>query len=129
MFNDGSASMDDLKYLKDPTSDFNRDFTMADRQYEIIALAINEFEKDLDDNSEVALNLTHFNQNITMSVTDLGYSNPSLIHYYGYVNDQYSELIQHVSQINFLLTSRPKSDPTKPPRRIGYKIISLSEDD
>lgn len=129
MYFDSSASMDDLKYLKDLTSDFNRDFTMADRQYEIIAKAITNYEKELDENSEVALNLTHFNQNIVMKVTDLVYSNPSLIHYYGYINDQYSELIQHISQINFLLTSRPKADPSKPPRRIGYKLTNLSEDD
>lgn len=124
MFFDDSASMDDLKHLKE----IGRDHTLADRQYEIIAEAITNYEKELDENSEVALNLTHFNQNIVMRITELGYSNPSLIHYYGFVNDQYSELIQHVSQINFLLTSSPKSDPAKPRKPVGFRPINPAED-
>ncbi len=96
------------------------DPTMADRQYEVIMKHINDFENQLDDEHEVALKLTSFGQNILLNVTDIGYSNPSLIHYYGYVNGNYSELIQHISQINFLLTSVTKDDPNRKTRRIGF---------
>lgn len=99
-----------------------RNYHLADYQYEIIVNEIKDFEEHLDDNHEVALNLTNFGQNIIMNVTDIGYSNPSLIHYYGYVNGKYSQLIQHVSQINFLLTSVDKEDPSKPARRIGFNL-------
>lgn len=55
---------------------------------------------------------------MVMQVTEIGYHNPSLIFFYGYVDGQFSQLIQNVSQLNFLLTVLPKSDPDKPPNRI-----------
>lgn len=100
--------------------DMLRDFSNADRQYEIIKQSIQEFEKDLDEESEVAVHLAAFGQSILMQVTELGYSNPSLIHFYGYVNGAKSELIQHVNQLSFLLTAVPKTNPDRPARRIGF---------
>lgn len=41
----------------------------------------------------------------------------------GYVNGRMSTLIQHVSQLNFLLTSVPK-EPDKPKRKIGFSTSS-----
>ncbi len=83
--------------------------------------SIYDFEQYLDKDKEVALYLTNFGESVLMHITDIGYSNPSLIHYFGYVNGNYAELIQHVSQINFLITSAPKLDDEKPARRIGFK--------
>lgn len=37
----------------------------------------------------------------------------------GYVNGKFSTLIQHVSQLNFLLTSIEK-EPDRPKRTIGF---------
>lgn len=97
-----------------------RDPKLADYQHKIIMDDIAKFEENLNPDEEVALYLTSFGQNIIMNVTFIGYSNPSLIRYCGYVNGVYSELIQHISQINFLLTSTKIDDPEKPPRRIGF---------
>lgn len=97
-----------------------RNYQLADYQYEVIMDAIKDFESELDDSLEVALHLAAFGQSIVMQVTSLGYSNPSLIHFYGYVNGSNSHLIQHVSQLSFLMTAVPKSDPDKPARRIGF---------
>lgn len=97
-----------------------RDYKLADNQYEILMKEIKDFESDLDENEEVALHLTSFGQSLLMHVTDIGYHNPSLVFFYGYVNNQKSQLIQHVSQLSFLLTTIPKADPNKPPRRIGF---------
>lgn len=104
------------------------DFHLADYQYEIIMKSIADFESELDDNQEIAIMLASFGQSILMRVTDIGYSNPSLIHFYGYVNEQKSELIQHVSQLSFLLTAVQKADSDRPARRIGF-TINESEDD
>lgn len=93
---------------------------LADYQYDILKKSIAEFENGLNDEQEVALQLASFGQSVVMQVTDIGYSNPSLIHFYGYVNGARAELIQHLSQLSFLLTVVPKSDPEKPARRIGF---------
>lgn len=97
-----------------------RNYNLADYSYEVILERIKEFEDDLDDEHEIALRLASFGQSITLSVTDIGYSNPSTLVFYGYVGDQPATLIQHVSQLNFLLLAVKKSDPEKPPRRIGF---------
>lgn len=92
----------------------------ADLEYEVIMHRIKEFENGLDNEHEAALQLASFGQSITMAVTDIGYSNPNTIVFYGLVNGQKATLIQHVSQLNFLLLSVPKADPKNPPRRIGF---------
>lgn len=97
-----------------------RDYDTADWQYEKICEEIKEFQDELDDEHEVALMLTNFGQSIVMNVTSLGYQNPCLIYYYGDVNGNHCQLIQHVSQISFLLMAVKRSDPNKPARRIGF---------
>ena len=81
---------------------------------------IKDFEETLSDNEEVALMLASFGQSIVLAVEDIGFYNPSQLRFYGKVNGKDSVLIQHVSQLNLLLTSTPKAIPDKPPRRIGF---------
>ena len=45
-------------------ADLKHDYTLADTQYEIIMEQISEFEKNLDDEHEVALKLCNFGQSI-----------------------------------------------------------------
>ena len=116
-----------LRTPKPYTSSFDiksllRDHNMADYAYEVILRRIKEFQDELDDNHEVALQLASFGQSITLSVTSIGYSNPSTLVFYGYVNGHPATLIQHMTQLNFSLLSVPKQDPGKPPRRIGFEL-------
>jgi len=97
-----------------------RNYNLADYSYEVIMKRIKEFEDELDDEHEVSVKLASFGQSITMAVTDIGYSNPSTLVFYGLVGGQRATLIQHMSQLNFLLLATPKEDPQKPPRRIGF---------
>ena len=97
-----------------------RNYDLADYTYEVIMKQIKAFEDDLDENHEVALKLTSFGQSLTLNVTDVGYANPNTLIFYGYVGDQFATLVQHKSQLNFLLLAVPKADPEKPPRRIGF---------
>ena len=100
--------------------EITRNYSMADYTYEIIMEQIKNFENDLDDNHEVSLLLTSFGQSITLAVTNIGYFNPTTLIFYGFVKGQRATLIQHISQLNFLLLAVEKSDPAKPPRRIGF---------
>lgn len=97
-----------------------RNYNLADYSYEIIMDRIKEFEDTLDSEHEVAVKLSSFGQSITMAVTDIGYSNPSTLVFYGFVQGQPATLIQHMSQLNFLLLAIPKADPSKPAHRIGF---------
>lgn len=104
-----------------------RNYQLADYQYELLRDYIKQFQDELDDNHEIALQLASFGQSIVLNVTHIGYSNPSIIDFYGYYNGNKAHLIQHINQLNFLLLSVPKADPKKPARRIGFDINSSDE--
>lgn len=97
-----------------------KNYQMADYSYEVVMDRIKEFQSTLDNDHEVGIMLASFGTNITMVVEDIGYSNPSTLVFYGFVSDKPATLIQHMSQLNFLLLAIPKSDPEQPPRRIGF---------
>ena len=97
-----------------------RDYDMADWKYEKIMEQIHDFEETLDAEHEIALKLASFGSSITMIVTDISYQNPDLLYFYGFVNGKDAQLIQHINQLNFLLTSVEREDKSKPARRIGF---------
>lgn len=107
-----------------PKTAKDRDYSLADYSYDVLVERIKEFEERLDDDHETAVKLTSFGQTVTLSVTNIGYSNPSTLIFSGYVGGQPATLIQHMSQLNFLLFAAKKSDPEKPPRRIGFAAPS-----
>ena len=57
-----------------------------------------------------------------MIVTSIGYQNPDMLYFYGFINGKDAQLIQHINQLNFLITSVERKDKSKPPRRIGFTI-------
>lgn len=91
----------------------------SDTQFEIIKKYITEYEKTLDSEHEVAVWLTNFGQSILMQVTNITYEESVLLVFKGYVNGKMSTLIQHINQLNFLLTSVEK-EPDRPKRKIGF---------
>ena len=122
---DLSAAIPNFKITPPSVSNIDlRNYQLADYQYELLCKQIQNFQNALDDNHEVGLQLASFGQSITLSVVKLGYSNPCLIHFYGYIDNNKAHLIQHVTQLNFLLVAVPKSDPDKPARRIGFDTNS-----
>ena len=81
-----------------------------------------EFDSKLDDDKRVAVRLVSFGQSVTFVVNGLGYCNPSLIRFFGTMPDGSPvELIQHVSQISFLLTTSLRDNPEEPKQQIGFK--------
>lgn len=91
----------------------------SDTQFEIIRKYILNFQAALDPEHDVALLLTNFGQSVLMEVTEIGYEESVLLVFRGYVNGRMSTLIQHISQLNFLITSVPKSTE-QPKRKIGF---------
>ena len=104
-----------------------RNYNLADYTYEIIMDEIKQFEESLDDDHEVALRLTSFGQSILMSVTDIRYANPSTLIFDGLVDGQSATLVQHVSQLSFLLWAVRKTEPEKPAKRIAIGFHAPSE--
>lgn len=104
-----------------------RDYNMADWKFEKLIEQIKDFEEGLDDDHEVALKLASFGSAIMMYVVTIGYQNPDMLYFYGFVNGQPAQLIQHMSQLNFLITSVEKIDKDKPARRIGFALPTLEK--
>ena len=93
----------------------------ADSQFEILKKYITAFEAGLDDEHEVGVMLTNFGQPILMSVTNITYEESVLMVFKGFVNGREATLIQHINQLNFLLTTVEK-EPDRPKRKIGFSV-------
>ncbi len=89
--------------------------------YEQLVEDIKNFDNSLDDEYEVGVKLITYGNTYQFYLTDLGYHNPYLIFFYGELPDGSPiQLIQHVSQINFVLIKLKKLEPEKPKRKIGF---------
>lgn len=97
-----------------------RNFNFVDWKYEKIKEQIEEFQSDLSEDTDVCVSLASFGTSMIMQVEDIGYQNPDLLYFYGYINGNKAQLIQHASQLNFALIAVKKEDTTRPPRRIGF---------
>lgn len=94
---------------------------LASEFHDRLVQMINKFDEELDQDHEVGMRLVTFGQSITFHVEDIGYWNPSLIRFYGKLeNGSPVELIQHVSQISFLLMAVKRLNPEQPKRKIGF---------
>ena len=99
-----------------------RNYSLADWKYEKIKEQIEEFQEKLSDDVDVCVALASFGTSMIMQVTDIGYQNPDLLYFYGYINGNETQLIQHISQLNFVLMAMKKEEPERPPRRIGFVV-------
>lgn len=106
-----------------------RDYNLADWKYEKLMEQIIEFQRDLPDTVDVCVQLASFGQSMIMIVDEIGYQNPDLLYFYGTINGNEAQLIQHASQLNFLLMTMPKPEPQSNPRRIGFVLDKEDEDD
>ena len=95
--------------------------TNSSSQFEILKDYIQEFESSLDSEHEVGMLLTSFGTSVLLNVTYISYESPSLMIFKGSFQGSKATLIQHVSQLNFLLTSI-KKDADRPKHKIGFAI-------
>ena len=82
---------------------------------------IQRYQTNLPDEEDVAMMLVQFGQSTTILVKGIGYSGYNLVCFHGEDTEgKPLELIQHVQQLNFLLTVVPKPVPEVPKRQIGF---------
>jgi hypothetical protein len=98
----------------------------AEAMFHQLAKQIAEFEEQLDDTEEVGARLVSGPNNTTFHVTGVEYKGRELIVFHG-LNEHGKtiRLLQHVAQINLLLTALPKE--TEKPRRIGFTMLKEAE--
>ena len=99
-----------------------RAYNYADFKYEKIKEEIEQFQNSLTDEFDVMVQMSTVGKEIIMLVEDISYQNPYLLYYYGKINGQEAQFIQHQSQLNFLLLACKKDDPKKKPHRIGFVL-------
>lgn len=82
---------------------------------------VQRYQANLPDDQDVAMMLTQFNESVQVLVKGIGYSGYNLVCFHGEDNNgKPLELIQHVQQLNFLLTVVSKPEPETPKRQIGF---------
>lgn len=95
--------------------------------YERLGLYIKNFEERLDADQEMAIALTGGSAGV-LRIEGIGYFAPDILTFYGRdESGARTQLIQHVSQLNFMLTALPKEKPTEEPRRIGFRLVADME--
>lgn len=81
------------------------------------------YQSKLSDIKDVAISIVKFNESITIFVDSIGYIGYNLVRFGGKDSSgKPLELIQHVSQLNFLLMVVPKPSPEVPKRKIGFVL-------
>lgn len=114
-----TTSISKFPKLETATVDSPLRHMFVEEQYAFLKKYIQEYEEALDSEHEVGIMMTNFGQAIVMLIEEITYEKPVLLIFKGYVNGKRSTLIQHMNQLNFLLTSLDKVDE-KPKKRIGF---------
>ncbi|MEX0283042.1 MAG: DUF6173 family protein [Paracoccaceae bacterium] len=97
--------------------------------YERMIIYIQNFEKQLDGEHEVAMGFAGSEAGV-LRIEGMGYFDPDIITFYGM--DQTggrTQLVQHVSQLSVLLRAIPKQDTSAEPNRIGFRLAAELQQD
>ena len=92
--------------------------------YERLILYIQNFEKQLDGDHEVAIGLTGGELGV-LRIEGMGYFDPDIVTFYGMDGaGARTQLIQHVTQLNVMLRAMPKRAGQSEPSRIGFRLAA-----
>ncbi|MBN8553711.1 MAG: hypothetical protein J0L52_12550 [Caulobacterales bacterium] len=110
---DASGLADGLRMRENP----------AEWAFVRLSRLIQDFEKQLDEDSEVGATIASGPGDAAFTIRDLGFWGPDFILFMG-VNaaGRPIRLVQHYTQVNVLLGALPKEKPQEPPRRIGFAL-------
>lgn len=102
--------------------------SQAEIMFENIVERIQKFEASLPNELQAAGNIVN-GPGVTFLINKVAYMEPNIILFSGLLPDGASvELVQHISQLNLLLTALPrKDDISKPRRKIGFQPVDQSE--
>ncbi|MGJ8610482.1 MAG: DUF6173 family protein [Octadecabacter sp.] len=92
--------------------------------YERLVLYIQNFEKQLDDEHEVAMGFAGDSTGV-IKIEGMGYYDPDIITFYGSdPSGAKTQLIQHVSQLSVKLRATQKPTEAVDPERIGFRLAA-----
>lgn len=98
------------------------DKSPAEWAYERLILYIQNFEKQLDEEHEVAMGFVGGEAGV-LRIEGLGFFDPDIVTFYGTdAEGARTQLIQHVSQLSVILRAFPKEKPQDEARRIGFRL-------
>lgn len=100
----------------------------AEWAYQRLILYIQNFEKMLEKEEEIAMGFTDTGGGF-LRIEGLGHFDPDIVTFYG--TDQTGakvQLVQHVSQLNVLLRAMPKQNEAEEPRRIGFRLAKALDE-
>lgn len=101
----------------------------AEWAYERMILYIQNFEKTLDNEHEVAMGFVGSDAG-GLRIEGMGYFDPDIVTFYGSdPRGTKTQLVQHVSQLSVLLRALPKQVPQAAPERIGFRLAAALDDD
>ncbi|WP_108484808.1 DUF6173 family protein [Oceaniglobus ichthyenteri] len=100
----------------------------AEWAYQRLVLYIQHFEKQLDEEHEVAMGFVGSASGV-MRIEGMGFYDPDIVTFYGSeAAGARTQLIQHVSQLNVFLRAVPKTAGQKEPNRIGFRLAADLEE-
>ena len=83
---------------------------------------VNKFQASLDAKHEVAIQLANFGIPEQFHIRKIGYQNPNLIEFTGMIDENREIiLVQHISQLSFLLIAVSPLIENAEPYRVGFK--------
>lgn len=92
----------------------------AEQVFDHLQARVRAFQESLPENYELGIQLANFGGERALHVRDMGFRNPSIIEFYGLLDgDRQVAVVQHVSQLNFLLIAVPPAVEDHP-YRIGF---------
>lgn len=96
--------------------------------YERLILYIQNFERQLDPDHEVAIGFAGADSGV-LRIEGMGFFDPDIVTFYGSGGDGVkAQLIQHVSQLNVMLRALPKPNGRPEASRIGFRLAADLED-
>ena len=101
----------------------------AEWAYERVILYIQNFEKNLDAEHEVAMGFAGGDSG-TLHIQGVGFFAPDLVTFYGVdATGAKTQLVQHVSQLSVMLRATPIPKDQKEPMRIGFQLAAKLDED
>ncbi|MCB1341178.1 MAG: hypothetical protein KDK24_08960 [Pseudooceanicola sp.] len=95
--------------------------------YERLILYIQNFERQLDGEHEVAMGFTGSEAGV-LRIEGMGFFDPDILTFYGSdLDGGRTQMVQHVSQLNVMLRALPKPKADGQARRIGFRLAEQLE--
>jgi len=92
--------------------------------YERLILYIQNFEKTLDNEHEVAMGFAGGDAGV-LKIEGMGFFDPDIVTFYGSdPTGARNQLVQHVNQLSVLLRAVPKQVEEAEPTRIGFRLAA-----